>query len=362
MKYIRFDIKSERSARLQKDKFALISDVWNKFMQNRLCCYKPGENITVDEQLFPSKVRCRFLQYIANKPDKFGIKFWLCVDVDSKYVLNGLPYLGKDDSRPQNQSLGENVVMRLLEPFLNTGRNITTDNFVTSVSLAKNLLSKRPTIEGTMSRARREIPSYAKSLRLSLFETKILKYDRCTLTIYQGKRNKNVLLLSTLHGNVDIDANHPKKKRETVTFCNATKFGVDVADQMAKKYSVKAASRRWPVKAFFNILDLAGINSYVLYKTLSGKNIKRRKFILNLAGELSRTAVTDEVSGSEPLSTEPLPSTSSPSLPVIQENRKRRECYISKCKNKTNKFCDHCKKPLCGSCNLNKSLKCKNCM
>lgn len=360
MKFLRFDHRSERSLRLQQDKFALISDVWKKFIENCLSCYKPGENVTVDEQLFSTKVRCRFLQYIANKPDKFGIKFWLCVDVDSKFVLNGFPYLGKDESRPQNQSLGESVVMRLVEPFANAGRNVTTDNFFTSLSLANNLLAKRTTIVGTLNRARREVPPSVKSLHMTLFETKILKCNTCTLTIYQGKRNKNVLLLSTLHENVDIDANHPKKKPETVIFYNATKYGVDVADQMAKKYSVKAASRRWPVQVFFNILDLAGINSFILYKKMSGTNIKRRNFILNLASELSGKVEIEP----RPSETDPLPEESTPSTSRSSQNpeiRKRRECYIQKCKNKTNKLCDTCKKPLRGSCNKNKMLKCKNC-
>ena len=66
---------------------------------------------------------------MPNKPDKFGIKFWLAADLDSKYMLNGFPYLGKDESRPATQSLGENVVLKLVEPFVGKGRNITTDNF-----------------------------------------------------------------------------------------------------------------------------------------------------------------------------------------------------------------------------------------
>jgi hypothetical protein len=48
---------------------------------------KPGQNLTADEQLFPSKVRCRFTQYMVNKPDKYGIKFWMLVDNDAKYLL-----------------------------------------------------------------------------------------------------------------------------------------------------------------------------------------------------------------------------------------------------------------------------------
>ena len=49
-------------------------------------------------------------------------------------------------------------------------------------------------------------------------------------------------------------------------FFNKTKCGVDVTDQMARQYSVKAGTRRWPVAVFYNILDLAGINAFVLYK------------------------------------------------------------------------------------------------
>jgi len=83
---------------LQSDKFALASEVWQKFTDNRFLCYRPGQNLTADEQLFPSKSRCRFTQYMANKPDKFGIKFWMLVDNDTKYLYNAFPYLGKDQS------------------------------------------------------------------------------------------------------------------------------------------------------------------------------------------------------------------------------------------------------------------------
>ena len=105
MCFLRFDLLSTRSARLQTDKFALISNIWNKFVDNNMSCYKPGENITIDDQLFPTKSRCRFTQYMPNKPDQFGIKFWLAVDVESKCTLNDIPYLGKDELRLSTQGL-----------------------------------------------------------------------------------------------------------------------------------------------------------------------------------------------------------------------------------------------------------------
>ncbi|KAF2879644.1 hypothetical protein ILUMI_26526 [Ignelater luminosus] len=210
------------------------------------CSYKTSENITVDEQLFWTKVRCRFAQYMSNKPDKFGIKFWIAVDAKSKYVLNAFPYLGKDETRPQDQVLSENVVLRLLEPFTKKGRNVTTDNFFTSVKLAKKLEKLNTTIVGTMNRSRKEVPELVKSSRGDLYETVLLKTDNdnCILTVYQAKPNKNVLLLSTLHTSVTINTNEKKKKPKTVLYYNDTKYGVDVADQMARKYTVKASSRR----------------------------------------------------------------------------------------------------------------------
>lgn len=63
-----------------------------------------------------------------------------------------------------------------------------------------------------------------------------------------------------------------KKLSETVAFFNAIKCGVDTPDRMARKYNEKAASCRWPVQVFYDVLDLAGINARILCKILSLEN------------------------------------------------------------------------------------------
>ena len=164
MRAHRYDMPNTRLSRLQTNKFALISAVWDKFVKNCMFCYKPGENITVDEQLFPTKARCRFTQYMANKPDKFGIKFWLAVDLESKYILNGIPYLGKDETRPATQRLSESVVIKLVEPYLGKGRNVTTDNFFTSTHLATQLQKKKMSLVGSQNKIRKEVLPLVKNL------------------------------------------------------------------------------------------------------------------------------------------------------------------------------------------------------
>ena len=84
MKFIRFDNKQTRSGRLVTDKFALTSEIWCPFIGNCNKCYNPSDILTIDEQLFPTKARCRLTQYMSNnKPDKFGIKFFLLADAKS---------------------------------------------------------------------------------------------------------------------------------------------------------------------------------------------------------------------------------------------------------------------------------------
>ncbi|CAK1594697.1 unnamed protein product [Parnassius mnemosyne] len=107
---------------------------------------------------------------MANNPDKFGIKFG-SVDVKSKYFLNAYPYFGKDETPPKN--LGQHVVMHLMKPFLNKGRNVTTDNFFSSVSVAQNLLSKRITLVGTINNRRCDIPFYFKNLFILQFAVEL---------------------------------------------------------------------------------------------------------------------------------------------------------------------------------------------
>ncbi|KAI5089745.1 dual specificity protein phosphatase 26 isoform X1 [Silurus meridionalis] len=149
MQHLRFDDKDMRVERVKTDKFAANSYIWTRFNKNCAESFTTGEHMTIDEQLFPTKVLCPFTQYIATKPDKFGIKFWMATDLETKYVCNASPYLEKDPSRQKGERLAENVVMNLMEPFLDDGRNVTTDNFFTSLSLSHRLLQSKTTLLGT---------------------------------------------------------------------------------------------------------------------------------------------------------------------------------------------------------------------
>ena len=245
MRFLRFDIKSERRRRLAEDKFCLAFCLQNCFIENRQKSYVPNVYVTVDEQLLPCKARCKFIQYMANKPDKFGLKFWMMVDADGKCLYNGFPYLGKDDTRDTSVSMPTDVIMELVWPLFKHDYNITCDNFFTSLDLAVRLAKEKCNLIGTIRQNRRPLPQAPKA-KQQLHETTLFKTitpsTSVTLTSYQCKKAKSAIILSTLYPDVEVSSeNDSKNKPETVLFDNKTKAGVDVVDQMAKKYSVKAA-------------------------------------------------------------------------------------------------------------------------
>ena len=121
---------------------------------------------------------------------------------------------------------------------------------------------------------------------MTLFSSNLYKSENCTLTVYKSKPNVKVLLPSIKHTSIQVEDNY-KRVPETIAFYNKTKFGVDVIDQMAHKYSVKAGSFPWPLQVFFDILDLAAINAWILYKECTRSKISRKEFIFCLAKELT---------------------------------------------------------------------------
>lgn len=68
-----------------------------------------------------------------------------------------------------------------------------------------------------------------------------------------------------MRSNITI-ANSSKKAIEIVSFYRETKCGVDFVDQMGRHDSFKAASRKWQIPTFYNILDFSDINVWITFK------------------------------------------------------------------------------------------------
>ena len=90
---------------------------------------------------------------------------------------------------------------------------------------------------------------------------------------------QTVQMLSTQHkGNrTQPDGKH---KPETIIYYNNNKLSVDILDSMCRLMSTKAGCRRWPLAVFYNILDMAGVNAWILYTKSTNRHIARRNFLI----------------------------------------------------------------------------------
>ena len=82
-----------------------------------------------------------------------------------------------------------------------------------------------------------------------------------------------------------------KKDQEVVLYYNSTKGGVDTADEMLCTCSTKAASRRWPLAHFFNLLDIVSLDSFVIAKNFDMTRSSKKKFLIELVANSSPQTV-----------------------------------------------------------------------
>ena len=135
-----------------------IKEVFEEWSNNLLMCFDPGENLTIDEQLVTFRGRCPFKQYIPSKPGKYGLKFWVCCDSETSYICNIQLYTGREVGQIREKNQGTSVVMDMVKDMEKSGRNITCDNFFTSLSLGTLLKERGLTLLGTIRKNRKEIP------------------------------------------------------------------------------------------------------------------------------------------------------------------------------------------------------------
>lgn len=292
MRFLRFDDRTTRIERRERDKFAPIREIWEIFMQHCRQYYQPGQYCTVDEQLVGFRGRCPFRVYMPDKPDKYGIKIWWLCNSDKCYAYNGQVYLGRVGNVPE-VGLGSRVVQDLSRPIFNTGRNLTMDSFFTSVPLANDLYNNGLTLVGTLRSNKPQIPvAFLKDRRRPLYSSLFGFTNKMTLCSYVGRKGKAVLLLSSMHHGNAVSGDREDRKPEIITFYNSTKGAVDILDQCVHAYTSSRATNRWPNKIFFNMIDVGSLNGFVIFEKNNpnwneNKLFKRRLYLLELAKELA---------------------------------------------------------------------------
>jgi hypothetical protein len=235
--------------------------------------------LAVDESIILFKGRSSLKQYNPKKPIKRGYKLW-CIADQHGYIKDFDVYQGKDEVAEEkfgNYGLGERVVLSLTEKYWNQNRKIYFDNYFTTVGLLERLKAENTLACGTIRGNRVGLPTGIqddKNMSRGQFDYRVSSLD---ISYFKWYDNKPVHLLSNFHGSKATEVSRLKKdgKRENIASpeiipdYNHYMGGVDQADRLRQAYCVDRRSKKWWHRLFFGILDIAFVNSYVVYKCLN---------------------------------------------------------------------------------------------
>lgn len=149
-------------------------------------------------------------------------------------------------------------VKRLVTPFHNMGRNITTDNWFTDYDLVTYLTEKKLTLVETLKKDR--VPSKFKNTKDREQYTNFFGFRKeTTLVSYTPKSKKIVVLISSAHDDSTIHAETGEKNiPEIITYYNRTKLDVDTVDKLHAAHNVVRNTKKWHLPAAPPAIESSG--------------------------------------------------------------------------------------------------------
>ncbi|KAF2887253.1 hypothetical protein ILUMI_18920, partial [Ignelater luminosus] len=197
-----------------------------------------------------------------------------------------------------NKGEGEKV-FSLMDGLFGSGRQLYTDNYYTSVSLATELLDKKTHLIGILRSNRKYNPKEVVQKKLKTKEV-FAQENETGIVVLKWHDKRDVLMLSTVHKD---DLKQVKQrggetnKPEVVVDYNQAKAFIDILDQI-KSYShcLRRGTKWYRKLAIEFLLGSAVVNTPLLYKDRNDKisiTEFREKLSMSLL-RLSEVAVATE--------------------------------------------------------------------
>jgi hypothetical protein len=256
-----------------------------KYVRARcLDLYQPVMELSVDERMVKSRARCHMVQYMKNKPTKFGFKLWVVAD-SSGYTTDFDVYTGKSEDRG-DKGLSHHVVTELTKQFQFQGYHVFCDNFYSSPALFRDLLESGIYATGTLRADRKDVPKDVKELKEALGGRKVPRgtgyYLRTGDIVYVCWRDSRpVLALSASfpghQSNTKVTRKvgssasaHAAARQEifrplVIEMYNKFMGGVDKSDQFLAYHNVLRKTVRYWKTLFYHLVDITVVNAFVIY-------------------------------------------------------------------------------------------------
>ena len=212
-------------------------------------------------------------------------------------------YAGKASTSAHDcpdDGLAAKVVKSMRQPLYNKGHHVYMDNYFSSVSLAKFLLSVNTYMIGT---ARVMYKGWPKEFKdTEALNKQMNRGDDRSVVLDSNvecliwKDKKAVAFVNTVtqpgtHINVTQRNKDGSRSQvscpESVKHYNAHMGGVDLFDSRRKIYSCSRKSKKWWLRLFYFLVDTTVVNSYIMYtKTAGTKQLTLKDYIISLSEAL----------------------------------------------------------------------------
>ena len=217
-------------------------------------------------------------QYIKNKPTKWGFKCFTLCDSNNAYICRFDLYTGRQDNDGIHGATHQ-VVMNLIDPYLDQGYHLFTDNFYTSHDLAESLIDRSTALVGTVQSKRRGFPDRLKNVKemQRYGQRGDMRFEREGNIVYIQWLDKRVVtVLSTIHSaNTSVNIHRWVRvageyqqqlfvKPAAIDTYNRFMGGVDVFDQLASTYRILRKSKKFTKVIFYDLLGIGTINALKL--------------------------------------------------------------------------------------------------
>lgn len=384
-KFLHFADNSKRPESLSTEgrKLFKIQPIVDHLNSKFQTLYLPNQNIALDESLLKWHGHLSFIQKIATKAAKAGIKSYELCESQTGYLWKFSIYAGKDshsaevlDSQPGGSTEAEapqgvtaKIVYDLASGLFNKGYTIVMDNFYNSPLLARCLKLNGMDCYGTLRLNRDSVPESLKSTKKTSLKTgNIIHSNSGDVCVIVWKDVGLVNMLSTYHSpTVGMAEKYgsSKYKPTIVLDYNASMGGVDMKDALLAGFPLERKRNQiWYKKLFKRLLNASILNAYVIYRW-NNVNIKHRDFRRQVAdgllnkfstkfdtGRIS-TPVQMVEQGSGYMNRNPRPVLQNNHYNIKNDDKERPTCEwckISGKRNRTTRKCDVCNVPLCNDC------------
>lgn len=291
------------------DKLWKVRPLINRILQS---CNKEvkEQHISIDEMMIPFTGACSMRQYCPGKPNPVGLKAYVLANPDGT-VCDFVVYQGSTtfpEYENTNYGQGEKAVLKLTEALV-PGHLVYFDRYFTTVKLVSKLKTRG--IESTGTLMKNRIPGGAREVLESDNSLKqkgrgscqVLVTNDKTMAITKWLDNKAVIMLSSTYTNENPDTcrRYCKKEKtylyfdrpDVIKMYNKNMGGVDLADRQLAVCPTRSRTKKWTVRFFSHMLDLAINNCWIQYKKNEQEKGTPAKKILQL--RFYKMAIAEEL-------------------------------------------------------------------